>query len=342
MDSLDTDAAARERVLALINAGWTTQAVHACCALGLPELLDEGLDVATLAQRSDSHAPSLQRLLRALASLGLCTEGRDGRYALTDAGALLRADAAGSLQAWALLAGGSQWVRWGELAHSVRSGRSHRQRHEGRDDFGALDADPAAAALFHRAMTELTRRVAAEVLQVVDLGAARCIVDVGGGSGELLAQVLRAQPGARGVLLDLPHALAGAGAVLERAGVRGRCALVSGSFFDGVPAGGDVVLLKSVLHNWDDARCGRLLARCRAALDAGARLLVIERVLPEHVSGSLHDREAMRSDLNMLVALSGRERRRAEFETLLGGAGFALQATRPTAGVFQVLEARAI
>lgn len=331
--------AAREQVLGLINAAWTTQVVHACCTLGLPELLADGpADAESLARCSGSHAPSLQRLLRALASLGLCAEGEDGRFVLTDAGALLRADAPESLQAWALLTGGPQWARWGELAHSVRSGRSHRQRHGGQDDFGALGIDPAAAALFHRAMTELTRRVAAQVLSVVDLAAARCIVDVGGGSGELLAQVLQAWPAARGVLFDLPHALAGAEAVLGRAGVRERCEQVSGSFFDGVPAG-DTLLLKSVLHNWDDARCGRLLARCRAALDRGARLLVIERVLPGHMAAVPQHRAVTRSDLNMLVALSGRERCLAEFDALLAASGFALQRVLPTAGEFQVLEA---
>lgn len=339
MDDSDTEDRCT-RLLALINASWTTQAIHAACALKLPDLLAAGTStLAALAEATGCHAASLNRLLRALVTLDLCTERNDAAFELSPSGELLREGATTSLRAWALLAGGVHWERWGELAQSVRTGTSHRLRHGGQDGFDHLQADPAAAALFHRAMIEMTRRVAADVVRSMDFARSRLIVDVGGGSGELLATVLVANPAARGVLFDLPHAIDAADTVFGRSGVANRCERVAGSFFETVPAGGDTYLLKSVLHNWDDERCVELLRRCRHAMPPQARLIVIERIVPERLGTSANDRAVARSDLNMLVALSGRERTAAQFGALLDAAGLALQRITPTPGEFQVLEA---
>jgi hypothetical protein len=339
MDDSDTEDRCT-LLLGLINASWTTQAIHAACALKLPDLLGAGTNtLAALAEATGSHAASLNRLLRALVTLDLCTERNDAEFELSPLGELLREGAAPSLRAWALLAGGVHWERWGELAQSVRTGASHRLRHGGQDGFDHLQADPAAAALFHRAMIEMTRRVAADVVGAIDLSRSRRIVDVGGGSGELLATVLVANPAARGVLFDLPHAIDAADTVFGRSGVANRCERVAGSFFKTVPAGGDTYLLKSVLHNWDDERCVELLRRCRHAMPAQARLIVIERIVPERLGTSANDRAVARSDLNMLVALSGRERTAAQFGALLDAAGLTLKRITPTPGEFQLLEA---
>ena len=327
-------------LLGLINANWTTQAIHAACVLKLPDLLGSGTHtLAALAQATGCHAPSLNRLLRALVTLDLCIERDSAEFELSPLGELLRDDASQSLRAWALLVGGVHWTRWGELEQSVRTGTSHRLRHGGQDGFEHLQADPAAAALFHRAMIEMTRRVAADVVRTVDFSRSRLIVDVGGGSGELVATVLAAHPAARGVLFDLPHAIDAADTVFSRLGVANRCERVAGSFFDTVPAGGDTYLLKSVLHNWDDERCVELLRQCRRAMAPQARLIVVERIVPERLGTSSNDRAVARSDLNMLVALSGRERTAAQFGTLLDAAGLMLKAITPTPGEFQVLEA---
>ena len=336
-------ADARVRLLALIDAAWTTHAIRAACVLGLPSLMAGGeLTVAQLADAAKCHAASLRRLLRALATLDLCREGDDGRFALTSLGALLQPDHEHSLQAWALLSGSAGWtVRWSELDQSVRSGLSHRRRTTGSDGFDYLHGDTGAAALFNRAMVEVTRRVARDVLRLIDFSAARRIVDVGGGHGELLAAILRAHPAARGVLFDLPHAIDGAAASLARAGVSERCDCVAGSFFDGVPAGGDAYLVKSVLHNWDDERCATILGRCRAAMSPRARLYIVERVLPERLGTSPREQSMARSDLNMLVALSGRERSEAEFGALLRAAGFRVERRASSGGEWDVIEARA-
>jgi hypothetical protein len=334
-------SAERTRLLDLVNASWTTQTLRTACVLRLPELIAAGVrDAGQIAANTGCHAPSLQRLLRALVTLGVCVEDERGHCTLTSSGELLCEDHPHSVRAWALLVGGPIWQRWGELDLSVRSGTSHRQRHGGEDGFGDLAQSPAAAAQFYRAMVEMTRSIAGLVARAIEPARVRQVIDVGGGSGELLAQVLAAHPSLHGVLLDLPHGLEGAGAVLDAAGVAGRCTRVAGSFFDSLPSG-DLYLLKSVLHNWDDARCVQILQRCRAALAPHGRVWVIERVMAERVGTTVHDRAVARSDLNMLVALSGRERTAGEFAGLLRAAGLALQPEPSRAGEFSILQAAA-
>jgi hypothetical protein len=334
-------SAERSRLLDLVNASWTTQTLRTACVLRLPELIAAGVrDAEQIAANTGCHAPSLQRLLRALVTLGVCVEDERGHCRLTASGELLREDHPHSVRAWALLAGGPIWQRWGELDLSVRSGISHRRRHGGDDGFGDLAQSPAAAAQFYRAMVEMTRSIAGIVARAIDPAWVHQVVDVGGGSGELLAQVLAAHPSLHGVLLDLPQGLEGASAVLEAAGVAARCTRVAGSFFDALPAG-DLYLLKSVLHNWDDARCVQILQRCRAAMAPRGRVWVIERVMAERVGTTAHDRAVARSDLNLLVALSGRERTAREFASLFGAAGLAMQADAGEAGEFRILQASA-
>ncbi len=333
----------RETLLELIGAGWTTQVIRAACLLRIPESVAGGArTVEQIAAATGLHGPSLRRLMRALVTLAICREEGDGSYGLTPRGVLLQEHAANSLRAWALLVGGPIAERTLELEQTVRTGTSFRVRHAGRNDFAHLGADPQAAALFHRAMTEITRHVGAVLVDTIDLRDARRIVDVGGGTGALLAAILPLYPSARGVLFDLPHAVDAAAAPLHAAGIADRCECVAGSFFDGVPEGGDCYLLKSVLHNWDDARCAQILASCRTAMAPGARVLVIERVLADRAGCTSRDRAAARSDLNMLLALSGRERNEAEFRALFDGAGLELVGIVPMRGEYSVLEARAV
>lgn len=334
--------AERAQVLDLINAAWTTQAIRAACVLGVPDSLAAGShDAESLAADLGCHAPSLQRLLRALVTIDLCNVDDCGRYTLTPSGELLREGHAHSVRAWALLAGGAIWQRWSELDHSVRSGISHRRRHGADDGFHDLALSPAAAVQFHRAMVEMTRAIAGAVARTIDPVGMQQVVDVGGGSGELLAHVLAAHPSLHGVLFDLPHGLEGAASVLDRAGVAARCTRVAGSFFDTLPVGGDLYLLKSVLHNWDDARCVPILRACRSAMAPRGRVLVIERLMADRPGTTPHDRAVARSDLNMLVALSGRERTASEFAALFAQAGLALERNLGRAGDFSLLQLRA-
>lgn len=164
-----------------------------------------------------------------------------------------------------------------------------RARVTGRQGYDYLEANPEAAAVFNRAMAELTQLVGAEVDRVYDLSGVRRLVDVGGGYGELLAVILTAHPDMRGVLFELTHAIDGAAARLRDAGVGNRCELVAGSFFDSVPSGGDVYLMKSVLHNWDGERSTDILRNCRRAMSDAAKLVLVERVMPERMTGSMQE-----------------------------------------------------
>src|SRR5712692_9413367 len=192
------------RLLGIIGASWMSQATYVAAQLHIPDLLADGPKTsAELANASGSHAPSLYRLLRALATLEICREREDGAFELTPMGALLRSDVPGSLRSWAIFWGGPDWPVWGHLLHSVKTGETARKHLAGTKDFQHLALDPDLAALFNQAMVELTRPVAQDVVRAYDFSSMARIVDVGGGSGELLSAIHQANSGARGVLFDM-------------------------------------------------------------------------------------------------------------------------------------------
>jgi hypothetical protein len=350
-DSVAGEAAevSAQALLELINAAWTTQVIHATCALGLPDHMAAGTtDVAALSAAAACDADALARLLRAMAAIGLCEIGTDAavnadsptHWRLTAMGHRLCTDDPWSLRHWALHAGGPMWQRQGELADAVRTGQSWSKRHGTEHSYAHLLTDTAAAEVFHGAMVELTRHAVPRVVPLLEVGDARVVVDVGGGRGELLAAVLERHPLAVGVLFDQPTALVGARAVFDRAGIAERCSLEGGDFFEAIPEGGDVYLMKSVLHNWDDRHCTVLLRACAATMPHGARLLIIERVMPDKPGSGAAHRACARSDLNMLVSLTGRERCAAAYERMLVGAGLTPTATRESSADWTVIEAR--
>jgi hypothetical protein len=210
----------------------------------------------------------------------------------------------------------------------------------GSDGFKLLELNPSAASTFNMAMVQRSRLVAKEVAQHYAFSGIRTIVDVGGGHGALLETVLRANPGVRGVLVDRPHAVAGARALLEQAGVADRCELVPGDFFDALPAGADVYLLKNIIHDWDDARASRILRNCRDAMPDCGRLLLIEHVLPARLDASASHRGIVHDDLAMMLGPGGKERSENEFRELLRCSGFALVGVKPIGLGYSILEAR--
>jgi hypothetical protein len=308
-------------LMGLMSGAVMCQAV--CCAveLGLADRLSGGAESAEeLARQSACHAPSLRRLMRALVSIGVCTEGEDGRFALTRKGSLLQAQTYGSLRSWILWYGRRQWGHWGKLGHSVRTGESAR----GTAGFGHLERDPTTAAAFNEAMRDLTTLVAAALLRAYDFAGARRIIDVGGGYGALLAVILAAHPHLTGVVYDRAHAAEGAKAHLGAMCLAHRCQFVAGDFFASLPRDADTYILKSILHDWTDEAGAAILRNCRAAIPTNGRVLIVERVMPEHGDGSPIHRAVAQSDLNMLVGPGGRERTQAEYRALLEGAGFEL------------------
>jgi hypothetical protein len=327
MDDHETPTVTLRR---LTNGYQVTQAIHVAATLGIADLLRDGpRESEALARETASHGPSLHRVLRALASVGVLHEGDDGRFALTAVGECLRSDAAEPVGAWAAFVGRSyHWQAWGALLHGVRTGESPFQAVHGTDTWAYREAHPEESAIFDAAMTDIMRRANAHLLAAYDFARFTTVVDVGGGRGAFLGAVLEANPQMRGILFDQPH-------VVDGAVVADRCEVVGGSFFDEVPEGADAYLLKAVLHDWEDDDALRILRRCRAAIPAHGALLVVERDL----GAPNENADAKLSDLNMLVGVGGRERTGDEFADLLARGGFALQSGTPSAIGLTVFEA---
>lgn len=331
-----------ERMIGLVTAGALSQAIAVAAELGIADLLAGGpRSAAELAGSLACHAPSLHRLLRALASVDVCVEREDGTFALTAAGSLLGSDADGGFRSYMTWWGKYRWPVWGNLLHSVQTGE--RAAAVSRTAIGMmeLDLDPAAAATFHGAMADVSGAVASGLVHGCNWAGVENLVDVGGGHGELLATILAAHPDMQGVLFDQPHASEGARRNFARAGVGARCAIVCGDFFEAVPQGADALLLKSIIHDWNDERSAVILGNCRKALGTGGRLILVEQVMPIRFA-AFQQQHAAVQDLNMLVMLAGRERTSTEFGSLLSVAGFAVTTITPTALDYHIIEAVAI
>lgn len=333
-----------DKLLELIHASWAAQAAYVAAELGIADHLCGGpRSSAELAAATQTHEPSLRRLLRALVTVDLCRETGDGSFDLTPTGRLLAAGEPGSLRHWVIWWGGHLWPVWGNLLYSVRTGKSARSLLTGTEGFAHLEQDPRTAETFSRAMAELTSLAARAVVPAYDFSGLTRIADVGGGHGELLATILRQYPHAQGILFEMPHAIDGARRHLAEAGVADRCELVAGDFFESVPAGADAYILKSVIHDWNDERARQILQNVRRAMTApSARLLLVERIVPERLEDSPEHRSLARTDLSMLVALGARERSEPEFRKLLQSVGLRVSRIVPAGMTISIIEALCI
>jgi hypothetical protein len=315
-----------ERLRQLINGYQITQAIYVAVTLGVPDLLADGpRAVDELATETDTHEGSLYRLLRALTAIGVLRETSDvsrRRVELTELGQLLRSDVPGSLAGWAaFVARPYHWDSWGDLLHTVRTGEAaFAAHHDGEGIWAWRERHPDESDIFNRAMGAIAGVVAGRLVDSYDFSRFSTIADLGGGDGTLLATILPRYPGLRGVLFDLPHVIASAPNTLAAAGVSDRCEVVGGSFFDEVPGGADAYVLKSILHDWDDDSSVRILRRVREAAQAGAALLIVERVVGDTDPSLV----AAMSDLNMMVNTGGAERTLDGWRSLLAGGGFEL------------------
>jgi hypothetical protein len=311
--------------------------------LGLADHLATGpRTVDDLAEETGTHAPSLARLLRAVVALGLCERDDAGRVRLTALGKAMRSDVPDSARSFVLFIT-APWVErgWEELPHAVRTGEPTFPRVHRVGFWDYLAAYPEEGALFDAAMSGGASARAEALRAARDLSTVGTVVDVGGGQGRLLATLLAAVPGLRGVLVDRPEVVAGADEVLQAAGVADRCAVVGGDFFTAIPPGGDAYVLAQIVHDWPDAEALAILSACHRAMAPGARLWVIEQVLPPADSSNLHEQAGPTLlDLNMLVLFGGGQERTAEeYRLLLGAAGFEEIAVLPTGTLWSVVEA---
>ena len=323
----------------MITGKFVSRAVYAAARLRLADLLADGpRTAAELAASTGNHAPSLRRLLRALAGLGVLATvpGDEPRFALTPVGELLR-DTPGSLRAMALWICDPRHDRaWDEIFHSLATGEPGFDQAYGMPVFDHFARDPDFAAIFNDAMTSLSAATHPAVVAAYDFSGLHLLVDVGGGHGSLLAGILAANPHLSGIVYDLPQVIEGTRSALSAAGLEGRCRAEGGSFFERVPAGADGYILSFVLHDWDDERATAILRNVRQAMSPEGRVLVVEGLIPEGGEPAL----SKLSDLEMLVMTSGgRERTAEEFGELFAAAGLRLTRVVPTAGAAFVLEA---
>ena len=319
----------------MIIGDWISQAVQVAASLGVADLIaDRPRSAADLAGSLGVHGPSLYRLMRALASVGVFTEVVLGSFGLTAVGDYLRTGVPGSLRALATIHTAIEWGAWGQLGHSVRTGENAFRHLHGMGYFDYLAAHPDLGELFDRGMTEYVTMNGIAVTQAFDFSRFRKIVDVGGGHGALMAEILSSAPQASGIVYDLPSVVERADSSLRS----DRCEFFGGDFFASVPEGGDLYLMASIVHDWDDNSCRKLLSNCHRAMHAGAVLLLVEMIVPPGDAPSF----AKLLDLEMLVCFGGRERTEDEYRDLLAESGFEISRVIPTAMPSSVILARPV
>jgi hypothetical protein len=325
----------REQLLELMIGSWVSRAIYVAAKLQVADLLADGPRWAEgLAAEAGVAPRPLYRLLRALAGVGVFAMEDDGRFRLNPRAKALREGGPDSLRTLAVMMGEEQDRCWDDLFETVRTGDTAFDRLYGRPYFDYLGEHPTQAKIFDAAMTGFSGRAMGAMLDAFDLSDVGTLADIGGGLGTNLAAALGRYPAMRGLLFDRPHVVARARPRLEAAGVLGRCSAEGGDFFEAAPRGADAYLLGHILHDWDDARAGRILDNLRRAMPAGSKLLLVEYVLPEGDGGSF----GKWLDLHMMVVLGGLERTAAEYRRLFATHGFRLVRVVPTAGEVSVVE----
>jgi hypothetical protein len=311
----------------LVTGMANSQVVGTFARLGIADEMERlgATKADDLAAKLGADADALERFLRAAASLKLVAENEPGVFTLA-AGECLRAGVPGTLRNFAVtFTSPGHWLPWGRLSDAVVTGRGQAVATLGAELFDYYRSHPDEDACFAAAMDEVTQPIVADVLEHLDWSGVSRVVDVGGSRGTLIAGVLAARAHLRGILFDRPEVVGGATRQLEASGVLDRCELVGGDFFRSVPPGGDVYLLKTVLHDWDDERSHLILTRCREAMDAESRLAVIELLLPPREP----TRQQLLGDLTVLAVAGGRERTAERYAELCREAGLEVEEIVP-------------
>ncbi len=326
-------------LIRLTNGYQVTQAIHVAATLKLADLIaNDPRSAEELGRLVEANSESLYRLLRALATVGIFRETHGHRFVATPMSELLRSDHPRSMRGWPLFVGRPYHREaWGDLLHCVRSGEDAYRHLHNMSTWEYRAGLPEEVSVFSLAMSSLSRTVVGAVLSAYDFGRFGKVVDVGGADGSFLTEILRANTGPRGVVFDLPHVVKDAESVIAAAGLESRCETAAGSYFDGVPGGGDAYVVKSVLHDCPDEDCARILRNVRKAMAPQARLVVVEQI----VGDSDPAQTIAFGDLNMLVGTGGRERRLDEWQTVFADGGFELLGTTPTESPFFVIEGKA-
>jgi len=309
----------------------TPWCIHVVATLRIADHIAAGITrIDDLAAASGAHSDSLHRVLRHLAGKGVFEEPAPGRFALNEpASALLDSSHRAGLDLDGI--GGRMAYAWGSLLSAVRTGAPAYHEVFGRPFWEDLQAHPKIAASFDALMGPAGHGIPdPEVLVSGGWESVRMVVDVGGGTGSLLAEILRARPSVRGTLVDLPTTVARSAEIFQAAGVAERVTTVGQSFFDPLPAGADLYLLKNVLADWPDREALAILSRCAEAARPTGRIVVLGGVSPDESSGPS-------PELLMMVLVGGKSRGLADFRDLAHAAGLDIDAVgRQSSGRFVV------
>jgi hypothetical protein len=329
----------QEAILNLALGYLASRGLHVATELGIADVLKDGpKSIEDLARATGAHQHSLYRVLRMLAGHGVFAEEPLGQFHLTPMAAVLQVGVAGSVHDGVRMVGdlagdGSWWTAVGRLRQSVMTGEPGFTSVHGLSFFDYLTRHPEAGTWFDRGLANFAAAENPAIVSCYDFGQFGRVVDVGGGQGGFLAEVLKVFPSVTGVLYDRPQVIQEP-AYLIAAELLNRCEVIGGDFFQSVPGGGDVYVLKRILHDWGDERSIQILRRCREAMGNHARLLVVDAVVPP--GNDPHPSKIM--DMLMMVLVEGQERTEQEFGELFQQAGLKLTKVIPTASVLSIVE----
>ncbi len=322
-------------ILDMISGMWVSRIIYLAAKLGIADLLSEGPKSSEeLARATATDSQSLYRVLRALASFGIFIETSDHTFALNPMGEFLRTGPH-TLRAFVLMMGEPWQMRtWEEVMYSVKTGKSAFEKANGAGIWEYFGKNREAGRIFDEAMISFSSMAINGVTTQYDFSSFRKIVDVGGGSGHLLAAILKANPQLKGILSDLPGVIEGAKSLITKEGVAQRCNFIAGDCLQSVPDGGDAYLLKHLIHLFQDEQAIAVLKNCRSVMAPKGKLLLIEMVIPrgnEPFYGKL-------LDVMMLLGPGGRDRTETEYGTLLSAAGFKLTRVISTESPVSIIE----
>ncbi|WP_257448002.1 acetylserotonin O-methyltransferase [Archangium lipolyticum] len=326
-------------MLQMITAFWLPQAIHTVAKWRVPDFLKDGPKTsAELARDTQTHEEALHRVLRTLSSVGVFAETEDGRFGLTPLSQTLRSDVPDSLWGYLMLVDSEWfWRAWAQLPHAVKTGQPGFEQAHGQPFFEYLSKHPDDGVVFNKAMTSFSAMSGSEVVpDRYDFSKVKTVVDVAGGQGSFLVHVLSAHPQLRGVLFELPPVIEEARSTIEKSGVAGRCTLLGGSFFESVPSGHDLYMMKMIIHDWADDHAVRILKSCRQAMRNDSKLLLIEQLLPERRLSGVQ----MFIDLTMMTMFGSKERTAKDFQALFAQAGLELTRTIELVNGYAIIEAQ--
>lgn len=332
-----TDSSPSMVMLQMISGTWLSQLIYAAAKLGIADLLKDGPKISEeLANSTGTHARFLYRALRALASYGIFKEIEPNCFGLTPLAETLQSGVPGSMRNMAIHGGDEyNFYPFGKILYTLQTGKSAFHHFHGIGIFEYLTQHPDTGKDFDEAMTEYVSQMHISFAAAYDFSGVKRVVDVAGGHGTLIKSILKANPTMTGILFDRPSVIEGSRKSIEAAGLADRCDVVGGDFFESVPSGGDVYIVSSVIHGWNNEDSAKILRNCHRAMVDNGRLLLGELVIPtgnEPFFGKIQD-------INLMIAAdSGQERTKDDFQKLYEMSGFKLTRIIPTQSLGSIVE----